>query len=451
MSDSTTRVELTQQLQTELGDAAEQVRDDYESLYNWMTKRGKNVKRAKGLKAKTAENYIERLDQLHRFMLRYTDTTDHTTISKEDAEKLMHLIDEGVIAPQRGRNKGDEYAEDAKRKFENTLQKYFEWRSHIAATDSGWDSGLTFTDGNQRSADSFSQEELGLIFSEAESYRSLPSYDTASEQERKKINGLVAQRLRIPKKEVTRKDWLRANKSTHVSSLVKVGYDAGLSPKEIAAAEIDWYYPRRQVLQIPTKHACKQRNKEEVVLSNDAAEVLSKWTRERRHLEKYDGTAKIWLNREGNPYESGSLCRLLRRLCKEAGINIEGRKIVWYSLRETLGKYMKSNGGIFEANDQLRHETLASTKRYGDTPIEGRRDSLNTIHDSAKQAAENSGTDQHEKSVMRPVEQTSASEPVDEVITPTDSKTIHIDTEIKDTPENRIDVSTKILDQDGED
>lgn len=47
MSDSTTRVELTQQLQTELGDAAEQVRDDYESLYNWMTKRGKNGKRAK--------------------------------------------------------------------------------------------------------------------------------------------------------------------------------------------------------------------------------------------------------------------------------------------------------------------------------------------------------------------------------------------------------------------
>jgi len=103
------------------------------------------------------------------------------------------------------------------------------------------------------------------------------------------------------KEDVTRNDWLHADWSGKVHSMVTVGFDAGLAPIEIGNAETHWYDPKSNTLKIPTEYACKRTWKEEVGLSDRSGDVLSGWFQERRHLEKYDGSNKIWLNRKEIP------------------------------------------------------------------------------------------------------------------------------------------------------
>ena len=73
---------------------------------------------------------------------------------------------------------------------------------------------------------------------------------------------------------------------------------------------------------------------------------MSEWLQERRHLEKYDGSNKIRLNREGNPYQSGSLCKFIRKRCEQAGVKTEDRKVVWYSLRQTMGRNVRTRATV---------------------------------------------------------------------------------------------------------
>ena len=309
-----------------------------------------------------------------------------------------------------------------------------------------WEPKINFSDGKGDSADRFTYRELGLLFDEAETYGSLPSYYGTSEEEREKISGLVAQRLGIPKEEVTREDWLHADWSRKVHSMVVVGYDAGLTPIEIANAETQWYDPKENVLRIPTEYACKEREKEEVALADQSAHALSKWLQERRHLSKYDGSNKIWLNREGNPYESGSLCRLLRKLCRQAGITISERKIVWYSLRQTMGRNVTDEGELSEANDQLRHDLLETTQQnYNQTPVERRRARLNETHRKAERSKEDPEYNPFEEETGVNISTSFGTS--EGPVTRTNSGDLHVDTEIPDTTEARVEITRQILDE----
>ena len=126
-------------------------------------------------------------------------------------------------------------------------------------------------------------------------------------------------------------------------------------------------------------------------LTEHTGNVLSEWIQERRHLEAYDGTTRLWLNNADDPpYKSASLCYLVRRLCDEADIPRENRKIVWYSLRHNLGKSMEAVDSLSQASDQLRHSSMETTKgTYAKSSIEGRRNTLEKINDRAKRTAEN--------------------------------------------------------------
>jgi len=282
------------------------------------------------------------------------------------------------------------------------------------------------------------------------------SYYETSEAERKKIDGLVAQRLGIPKEDVTRNDWLHADWSRHVHSLMTVAYDAGLTPIEIANAETHWYHPQTKTLKIPTEYACKEREKEEVGLADDSADAMSEWLQERRHLEKYDGSNKIWLNRDGNTYQSGSLCTLLRKLCEQAGIQIEDRKIVWYSLRQTMGRNVTEEGELSEAIDQLRHGRLETTQgNYNQTPVEKLQARLNETRTKAKKAAADPDYNPFEED-GEPVDSPSdGSDPqsaqslndTTDVVTPTKGGNVHVDAVIADDTEARVDITKQILDE----
>lgn len=446
--------EMTDNLKKMLGEDAEDTQKKYESLYNWMITEGKNPRRKKGLNVSTAENYIERLDQLYRFNIRYLEPDDYTKIQDEEADTLLQMIDWAEITQQRGKNKGEEYGESTKRKFSNSLESYFKWRYYEGAMEYEWEPKINFSDGKSESAYRFTYRELGLLFEEARTYGSLPSYYDTSEEERAKIDGLVAQRLGIPQEDVTRDDWLHADWSSKINALVTVAYDAGLTPVEIANAKIHWYKPDKNTFKIPTEFACKEREKEEVGLSNNAAEALSEWFRERRHLEKYDGSAKVWLNREGGPYQSGSLCKLIRNLCEEAGITTEDRKIVWYSLRQTMGNNVTDEGELSEANDQLRHDRLSTTQEnYNRTAIEKLQTRLNKTHKEAEKAAMDSDYNpfsEDQQTVDSQLRKSFAQQnhgDMNEAISRTKGGGVHVDAVIPDTTEARVDITHQLLDQ----
>lgn len=451
---------ITEELNETLGDDAPAVQEEYDEFYEWMLEKGNNPRREIGLKEQAAGNYIGRLDQLHRFSITYLDTDDYTAIEDDEADTLLLRIDRGEITQQREANTEDEYGESAKRKFGDALQKYFEWRYHERSMPYEWEPKINFSDGNGESAYRFTYRELGLILDEAASYGSLPSYYDTTEEERDRINGLVAQRLGFPKEDVTQNDWLHADWSSKVNSLVTVGYDAGLAPVEVAKAEISWYDPQTKTLKIPTEYACKEREKQRVGLADESAEGLGKWMQERRHLEAYDGSTKIWLNREGNPYQSGSLCNIIRNLCEEAGVKIDGRKVVWYSLRQTMGQKMTDEGELSEANDQLRHDHLDTTQEnYNQTPVEKLQARLNETRRKAERAAADSDYNPYEDEELghdSPQSTSSRrssreSNELADAITTTDNGDLHADIKFQDTTKARVDIARQLLDDEEDD
>lgn len=359
---------ITDSLCDRVGDDRDQVDETYLTSYHWMLEKGEDQVKEEGLNEATAGNYIDRLDQLHREANKLLGFEGHT-IGPDQAEELLLLLAGDTITKQNGESCSD----TSKRKFANALQKHLQWQYYEEDLDYEWKPKIKFSDKNHTQAAEFTYEELVHLSKKAKSYGKLPSYYETPPEERDELKGLVAQRLGKPKENTNRDDWRRADQGVKYSSLISVGYDAGLTPKEVGKAKIGWYKPERQVLEIPSEAASKERIKEIISLSDESAEAMSKWIQERRHLEKYDGTNALWLNREGNPYASGSLSRIICKLCEKADIPDKDRPIRWYSLRHTLGRHMKSDGSLSQTNDQLRHDTFETTETtYGNSAAEER-------------------------------------------------------------------------------
>jgi integrase len=107
--------------------------------------------------------------------------------------------------------------------------------------------------------------------------------------------------------------------------------------------------------------------------------LLERWLEQRAARGKYDGCDKLWLNRQGNPYNSASLRTILNNLCELADIDQTNRRIVWYSFRHSLGTHMTDEGNLAQAKEQLRHKSLESTLQYKRPSHKERRDTLNKI------------------------------------------------------------------------
>lgn len=419
------------------------LQDVYRSFYEWMRERGMSHHKEDGLAKSTADNYFDRLDQLHRMIISLFEVED-TTITPDHADELLLLLARDTIT----KSNGEDYGRSAKRKFSNTLKKYFEWRYYTDDLEFEWKPRINFSDGSHTQAAEFSYEEIGRLFEAAKSYGTLPSYYDTSPEKRERINGLVAQRLSKPKEEVVRDDWREADFSSKIWSLISVSYDAGLTPIEIKHAKVSWYKPEQQILKIPTEFASKDRKKEKISLSDESHESMSIWIRERRHLQKYDGTNNIWLNRDGNPYRSSSLCNLIRNLCEEAEIPTEGRAVRWYSLRHSIGRQMKSDGSLVQTNDQLRHDTLETTQlTYGTSAIEERIETLNKSRSKAEKAANDPDyrpySDIDISTEFGEAEETTP----EDAITQTDGG-FHVNVHVEDTTENRVQITRQILSDD---
>jgi len=439
MSDNQPNSPITDALKNELGDQAPRVEQHLSGFYDWMLTKGKNPKRHEPLSESTSGNYLDRIDQIYRFILERISPPEMQALTLEQADQIVEWLDQNKIKKQ----EGDDYSESGKRKFTNALQKYFKWQHERGTGAELWEPRVTFSDGEHESADRLNFEERWLVREAAMNYGSLPSYHGTDPEDRNRINGLIAQRLGKPKDEVTSKDWTRADNSTKIGSLIAVTLETGMIPIEIAEARLDWYDEQRNILKIPNEYAAKDRPTEELPVTNDTGEQMSEWIQERRHYEKYDGSNRIWLNEHGNPYNSKNLCYLVRRLCEEAGIKHKDRKIVWYSLRHNLGQSIEEEEDLSEARDQLRHKHISTTNEfYGKSTVESRRHTLEKVNDTAEKTAEIPG--------FNPYAKDSDNQTVDLTTTIDDTSdnnntSTHVDVEINDTKEGRNELARKVL------
>lgn len=433
---------ITAELSELLGGDADEVQQRLTKFYDWMLEKGLNPARKKPLAPSTAGNYHNRIDQLYRFNIKMINPSDLTVITHDQADQIIKWLDEDQICRRRD---GDIYEEDAKRKFANTLDKYFSWRSDTAAVDN-WSPDITFSQSEYDSADKLNFTERGKLRETALNYGSLPAYYEVDPDERDRINGLVAQRLGKPKESVTSTDWEQADKSNKVGSLIAVALDTGITPVEVEEARTHWYKSDRNILKIPAEHASKNRPTTKLPLTEDTGAVMSKWIQERRHYERYDGTNRLWLNEHGNPYNSKNLCNLLKRLCDEAGIPYADRKVVWYSLRHNMGQSIEEEEDLSEAHDQLRHRNYQTTKEiYAKSPIESRRQTLEEVQETAARAASdpsfNPYADDDDQS--NPPRRESQSKQSD-----SSSGDLHVDARIADTPQGRNKLIKQIISDD---
>lgn len=350
-------------------------RNQLEAFYRWMRTSGK-VDRSgvrESMSQTGATNYVRRLDQIFRFFWAQKNRR-YTQLEHSHADAFIDYLKEDQFC----KNAGGSYSSASKRKFANTLAKYFEWRAHEKGGEE-WTPEVIFRDGDYAHPDCFKRDELSRLRETAYEYGSIPCYKSLTPQERDRWKAELAQRLEKPKADIVPADWEHVNTTWKFTSLILLTQDAGLRPCEVHDASIDWLRLDKQSLAIPKEESSKNRNNWEVAIRDETAEVLKHWRQEREANPTYDDTDALYLNREGNRYDSKSLNYLLENLLVESGIDDGNRQLTWYSFRHSLGTYISEESDISLAKDQLRHRSIQTTQKYVHTSLEARQESLDSI------------------------------------------------------------------------
>lgn len=351
---------------------------EWQFFYEWMCEKGKDPTTGKGLSDSVAANYVWRLDQIHRVIWQEFDQ-ESLFITPHQASVFVDLLDSDELRTQ----SGDAYGGNSKRKFVNSIQKYSVWKARDGDEEwEEWEPQETFGQSSYDSSDILSLDEFGRLTEAAKRLNELPDYEEVSPEKRDEINARLAQRFHKPASRVAPEDWSHEENGAKIPSLVMTAQDVALPPIEIHRATIDWVDLDRGVLDIPDGKASKQRDSDDLSLSPPTQEQLAKWLNEREQYEKYADTDALWLNERGNRYTSDTLNYLLEKLCKEAGIDQDGRKITWYSIRRTAGTYLKEYDSLEMANDILRHEPLETTEtHYSEKVREVQRASVSGVRE----------------------------------------------------------------------
>ena len=133
----------------------------------------------------------------------------------------------------------------------------------------------------------------------------------------------------------------------------------------IGRLEVDMYDPQMKKIRIPAEAAVKNNTSWAQQLTDEGTAALERWLEQRSNIDKYANSDKIWLNRKGNPHNSGTLNDLLNNLLDEAGIQLGGRKIVWTSFRHSKGTYVYDETNDLQAvADVLRQCSRESAAWY---------------------------------------------------------------------------------------
>jgi len=299
----------------------------------------------------------ERISRFHR-MVKWVWNDEGPTI--EFTSEHGDTVNTALETDSLRKMDGGRFAAGSKRKLNDVLRNWFEFQNI------DWEPKYTFSDdGPKNQPDPFLKKELKQIWEASLEYKTIPSYNNLTPTERDKTKAHIAQELGKPKDEVRPDDWDRINKCWKIPSLIRSTRGHGWRPDLVRRMEVGWYEPETQTIHIPEGEAPKNDSSWNATLSDESAATLEKWLEQRELRSKYDGRDEIWLNREGNPYGSGTLNDLLRNLMEEAGINSRGRNLVWYSFRHSVGTYVYVEYQDLEmVAEQLRQKSKTSASKY---------------------------------------------------------------------------------------
>lgn len=280
--------------------------------------------------------------------------------------------------------------QQSKAKFVKAIMRLFKWQSHEQGGEK-WESDISFYSqhGATRPRDHLTKEERSMVREAALEYGSIPAYNTVTPEERSRWKAYLAMRCSKKKSEVTLKDWEKAN-GWKIPSLVFASLDAGLRPIGGGTSHGGWVDVENELLRIPKDESAKGNENWHVAIRSQTADALSRWLDERPAHSIYEGSEKLWLTREGNPYQRYSLRYLLHQLCDIADISKENRRMSWYAIRHSVGTYMSREDGLAAAKAQLRHKSRRTTMRYDQTPVEERQKALNRMGASVSSPLTNS-------------------------------------------------------------
>lgn len=340
---------------------------------SWMLSYGKNPENKDGLKQSTVGNYLSRIDQAFRICWSVEDQIT-LRLQPTHLSRIVRKLDDDEVTQN-----GDEpYAPSSKRKMIDALRKYAQFKE-FSMGEEAWESPRSITEESHRQPDEFTLEERQQLREAALRLDSLRTYSDCSPDQRERLRIYLSQSYGIPIEDVTPAFWEEHNNSWEIPSLVTVSLDAGLRPDEVGSARVEWTRPDKRSLYIPREQSTKNREHWDVALRDDTSDILRRWLEQRTHLEKYDGSDRLWLTRESNPWSSDSLNHLLGRLCAEAEIPTDNRRIVWTSIRHSVGEHMTEKGSVSQAKEQLRHKSIESTLKYTAPSLERRRKSLDQM------------------------------------------------------------------------
>lgn len=226
--------------------------------------------------------------------------------------------------------------------------------------------------------DFLTTRELDAIKTASLRYYSAPAYDTLTEEERDEWAAEIAQRIGKRKMDLT---WDETT-SYKIPSLVYVSRDVGFRPDEVTDSKMSWVRlddDDDARLQIPkTEDAKEGKNNWRCYLSSESARLLDLWKQERAEDPMYDDSDAIWLNREGNPYNSTSLRRIMGNLMDEADIDSEDREQGWYMIRRGVGTEIANSQGLSAVMSQLRIKRIETARTYVQTDEPSIREWMNS-------------------------------------------------------------------------
>ncbi len=295
-----------------------------------------------------------------------------TTLDPEQADVAMNALKKNDIA----RDDGEPYSGNSKRKISDALANWF------AFENEDWECSVSFSEGDspRNNADPFSWSEAQLLWEASLDYKTIPSYNNLSPEERHRWKRYLAQELGKPMDDVVPADWDRVNEDWKIPSIVGSTKCAGWRPALIGRMQVDWYFPDEQKIVIPGEYAVKNNEEWEQTLNQDAAMALDNWLEQRSNMEKYDSRSEMWLTRKGNPYSSDPLNDLLDNLIEESGISHRDRKLVWYSFRHYVGTYVYDEYQDLKlVADTLRQKSTAAAACYVHPTDELKRQAANLL------------------------------------------------------------------------
>jgi len=263
-------------------------RSEREDCLKWLLAVGKTPERGEGYAMGTVRPRAHRMDQFYRWV--WTAEDGYTTqLTHSHADDYLYEL------------AAAEYSNAHKNNCLKALMMLFKWRSHKYGDDQ-WEPEMRFKQENSKPRDYFSDAERRLIKQEALEYGAIPHYNSLTAAERDKWKAHLAQRFEMPKEQVSKAEFERAN-GWKIPSLVWASMDAGFRPIEVKRSRVQWVDLENELLRIPKQESSKTRENWEVALTTRTVEYLGRWLEEREQYEKYAESDAIWLTREGNPDE----------------------------------------------------------------------------------------------------------------------------------------------------